>query len=127
MSDWDVTSVLSNLELTLSQKVATSEHMACTIDEATENDLAFCWYVGQKGLSYISGSKAGVILCKKEMQGPVHPNSKQFLVSTDNPWLTFVRVTKEMRRQERLIGISPRAVISEKSKIGTGPILATTR
>ena len=61
-----------------------------------------------------------MILCKKEMQGLVHPNSKQLLVFTDNPRLTFVRVTKEMRRQERLVGISPRAVISEKSKIGTG-------
>src|ERR687896_1637463 len=116
MSDWDVASVLSNLGVEFeSEGSKVSVHGVASIDEATENDLAFCRYVGQKGLSYISGSKAGVILCKKEMQGLVHPNSKQLLVFADNPRLTFVRVTKEMRRQERLVGISSRAVISEKA------------
>jgi UDP-3-O-[3-hydroxymyristoyl] glucosamine N-acyltransferase len=91
-----------------------------SIDEATESDLAFCKYVDQKGLSYISRSKAGVILCKKEMQNLVHPNSKQLFVFTDNPRLTFIRLTREMTRQQQLVGISPRAVISEKSKIGSG-------
>jgi UDP-3-O-[3-hydroxymyristoyl] glucosamine N-acyltransferase len=91
-----------------------------SIDEATESDLAFCKYVDQKGLSYISRSKAGVILCKKEMQSLVHPNSKQLFVFTDNPRLTFIRLTREMTRQQQLVGISPRAVISEKSKIGSG-------
>ncbi|HEX6282903.1 MAG TPA: LpxD N-terminal domain-containing protein [Nitrososphaera sp.] len=121
MSDWDVVSVLSTLGVDFeSEGSNVSINGVASVDEATENDLAFCWYVGQKGLSYISRSKAGVILCKKEMQGLVHPNSKQLLVFTDNPRLTFVRVTKEMRHQERLVGISPRAVISEKSKIGSG-------
>ncbi|HEX2471469.1 MAG TPA: LpxD N-terminal domain-containing protein, partial [Nitrososphaera sp.] len=121
MSDWDVVSVLSNLGVDFeSEGSNVSVHGVASVDEATENDLAFCWHVGQKGLSYISRSKASVILCKKEMQGLVHPNSRQLLVFTDSPRLTFVRVAKEMRRQERLVGISPRAVISEKSKIGSG-------
>ncbi|MDQ3888553.1 MAG: hypothetical protein M3251_04695, partial [Thermoproteota archaeon] len=121
MSDLDVVSALSNLGIDFESEGSNIRvHDIASIDNATDNDLAFCWYVGQKGLSYISGSKAGVILCKKEMQGVVHPNSGQLLVFTDNPRLTFVRLTKEMKRQERLVGISPRAVISEKSTIGSG-------
>jgi UDP-3-O-[3-hydroxymyristoyl] glucosamine N-acyltransferase len=121
MSDWDVVSVLSNLGVNFESEGSKIRVQGIgSIDEATQSDLAFCWYVGQKGQSYISQSKAGVILCKKEMQGLVHPNSKQLFVFTDNPRLTFVRVTREMTRQQQPVGISPRAVISEKSKIGSG-------
>jgi UDP-3-O-[3-hydroxymyristoyl] glucosamine N-acyltransferase len=121
MSDRDVVSILSNLGINFESEGSNiSVQGIASIDEATENDLAFCWYVGEKGLSYISRSRAGVILCKKEMQGLVHPNDRQFLVFMDNPRLTFVRVAREMTRQQQLVGVSPRAVISEKSKIGSG-------
>jgi len=122
MQDWDVVSALSNFgvdfELEGSRNVRV--HGVSSIYEASENDLAFCWYAGQKGVSLITNSKAGVILCKMEMRGLVHPNSSQLLVFTDNPRLAFVRVAKEMTRQQHLVGISPRAVISEKSQIGSG-------
>ena len=121
MSDRDVVSILSNLGINFESEGSNiSVQGIASIDEATENDLAFCWYVGEKGLSYISRSRAGVILCKKEMQGLVHPNNRQLLVFMDNPRLTFVRVAREMTRQQQLVGVSPRAVISEKSKIGSG-------
>ena len=122
MAELDVVSVLSDLRIEFeSEGSKIKVGGIASIDNATENDLAFCWYVGQKGLSYISSSKAGVILCKKEMLGMVHPTgNRQLLIFTDNPRLTFVRLTKEMRRQEQLVGISPKAVISEKSNIGEG-------
>ena len=121
MSDWDVVSVLSKLGINYELEGSKIRVQGIgSILEATESDLAFCKYVDQKGLSYISRSKAGVILCKKEMQGLVHPNSKQLFVFTDNPRLTFIRLTREMTRQQQLVGISPRAVISDKSKIGSG-------
>ncbi len=91
---------------------------ASSITEATENDLAFCWYAGEKGASYISKSKAGVILCKSEIQGLVHPRGRQLLIFTDNPRLAFIRIVKEMQGKGRLVGVSERAVISEESKIG---------
>jgi UDP-3-O-[3-hydroxymyristoyl] glucosamine N-acyltransferase len=122
MQDWNILSALSNFgvdfELEGSRNVRV--HDVSSIGEASENDLAFCWYAGQEAVSLITNSKAGVILCKLEMRGLVHPNSSQLLVFTDNPRLAFVRVAKEMTRQQRLVGISPRAVISEKSKIGSG-------
>jgi UDP-3-O-[3-hydroxymyristoyl] glucosamine N-acyltransferase len=120
MPDWDVRSVLSDLAIDFQSEGSNMKVRGfASIDEATENDLAFCWHIGEKGVSYISQSKGGVMLCKKEMQGLVHPNGRQLLIFTDNPRLAFVRVTKEMRGQEQLVGVSPRAIISEKSSVGS--------
>jgi len=91
---------------------------AASINDAVGSDLAFCWYGGEKGSSYISKSKAGVILCKSELYGVVHPHGRQLLVFTDNPRLVFVRILNEMQGPNRPVGISQRAVISKKSKIG---------
>jgi UDP-3-O-[3-hydroxymyristoyl] glucosamine N-acyltransferase len=120
MPEWDVRSVLSKLAIDFQSEGSNMKVRGfASIDEATENDLAFCWYTGQKGVSYISHSKGGVILCKKEMHGLVHPNGRQLLIFTDNPRFSFVRITKEMRAQEQLVGISRSAIISEKSTIGS--------
>src|SRR5919197_1288967 len=119
MPEWDVRSVLSNLAIDFQSEGSNVKVRGfASIDEATENDIAFCWYTGEKGVSYISKSKGGVILCKKEMQGLVYPKGRQSLIFTDNPRLVFVRVTKEMHRQEQLVGVSGTAIISEKSDIG---------
>jgi UDP-3-O-[3-hydroxymyristoyl] glucosamine N-acyltransferase len=122
MSDWDVISVLSRIGIEFeSEGNNIKVRNIASIDKASGDDLAFCWYVGEKGVSYISHSNAGVILCKKEMRSQVHPNnSRQMLIFTDNPRLAFVRTTREITRHEQLVGISPTAVISEKSKIGSG-------
>jgi len=120
MPDWDVRSVLSDLAIDFQSEGSNMKvHGFASIDEATENDLAFCRYIGEKGVSYISQSKGGVILCKKEMQSLVSPNGRQLLIFTDNPRLAFVRVTKKMRGREQLVGVSPRAIISEKSSVGS--------
>jgi UDP-3-O-[3-hydroxymyristoyl] glucosamine N-acyltransferase len=120
MSEWDVTSVLSNLGVRFqSEGSKTKVRAFASLREATESDLAFCWYAGERGVSSIEQSQGGVILCKKEMQGLVYPKTKQLLIFTDNPRLAFVRVANEMRGQEQLVGISQTAIISEKSKIGS--------
>jgi UDP-3-O-[3-hydroxymyristoyl] glucosamine N-acyltransferase len=120
MPEWDIRSVLSKLAIDFQSEGSNMKVRGfASIDEATENDLAFCWYIGEKGVSYISRSKGGVILCKKEMQGLVQPNGRQLLIFTDNPRFSFVRITKEMRAQEQLVGISRSAIISEKSTIGS--------
>lgn len=121
MAEWDIRSMLARLGVDFQAEGGNGKVMgAASIREATESDLAFCWYGGEKGVSYIVGSKAGVILCKSEMQGRIHPNGRQLLIFTDNPRLAFVLVLNEMQRKEKLKGISPRAVVSEKAKIGSG-------
>src|SRR5918912_239893 len=120
MPEWDVTSVLSSLAIRFqSEGNNINVRGFASLSDATEGDLAFCWYTGERGVSSISKSKGGVILCKKEMQGLVNPRGNQLLIFTDNPRLAFVRVANEMRGEELLTGISRTAIISEKSKIGS--------
>src|SRR3712207_8859818 len=107
MTDWDLVSVLSRMGVDFEWEGSNIRVRGiASIDRATEKDLAFCWYVGEKGISYISQSKAGVILCKREMQGVVHPNSRQLLIFTDNPRLTFVRDRKSTRLNSSHANIS---------------------
>lgn len=121
MPDWDVKSMLSNLAIDFQSEGSNIRvNNFSSIGDATQDDLAFCWYIGEKGLSLISQSKGGVILCKKEMQGLVSPNARQLLVFTDNPRLAFVRIAKMMQGgRENMAGISRHASISEKSTIGS--------
>jgi UDP-3-O-[3-hydroxymyristoyl] glucosamine N-acyltransferase len=120
MSEWDVRSSLEALGIEFqSEGNGGKVQGAAPVAEATENELTFCWYGGEKGASHISKSKAGVILCKSDMYGLVHPKGRQLLVFTDNPRLAFVRLLNKLQDHRKLTGISPRAVISEKARIGS--------
>ena len=46
---------------------------AASITEATENQVSFCYYEREKAVSFVSRSNAGIILCKKDLEGFVHP------------------------------------------------------
>jgi UDP-3-O-[3-hydroxymyristoyl] glucosamine N-acyltransferase len=121
VAEWDIRSALAKLGVNFQAEGGGGKVKGTSpIVEATEGDLAFCWYGGEKGASYIVRSKAGVILCKNEMQGLVRPKEGQMLIFTDNPRLAFVRLLNEMQGKKRLQGISPRAVISNKATIGEG-------
>jgi UDP-3-O-[3-hydroxymyristoyl] glucosamine N-acyltransferase len=52
--------------------------------------FAFSWYGAEKDSSYISKSKAGVILYERNA-GSCASKGEQLLVFTDNPRLAFVR------------------------------------
>jgi UDP-3-O-[3-hydroxymyristoyl] glucosamine N-acyltransferase len=121
MAEWNIRSALAKLAIDFQAEGSGGKVQgAASVTEATEKDITFCWYVGEKGISYISQSKAGVILCKSEMQGLVHPKDGQLLVFIDNPRIAFVRILKDMQGEKKLSGISTRAVISEKASIGSG-------
>jgi UDP-3-O-[3-hydroxymyristoyl] glucosamine N-acyltransferase len=118
--EWDVKSLLASLGVVFQSEGSNAKKVraAASITHAAEGDIAFCWYTGEKGVSYITRSKASVILCRNEMQGLVHPGADQLIIFTGNPRFAFVRVLNEMQGKERPIGISPRAVISKNAKIG---------
>lgn len=121
MPEWDIRSALSKLGIDFQAEGGSGRVQgAATIGEATENDFAFCWYGGDKGMSYIAKSKAGAILCKSEMLGKVHPRGSQLLIFTNNPRLAFVRVVNEMQGGKKMSGVSPRAVVSKNARIGSG-------
>ena len=92
-----------------------------SIKDAREDELSFCYHEGEKGVSLISKSNAGVILCKMSMEGHVHPKSGgQAFFFLDNPRLVFVQITNKIyNKKKTIVGISPRSVISETAKIGS--------
>lgn len=88
--------------------------------EATENELAFCFYEGEQGMSAITKSKAGVIICLENLEGLVHPTfAGQQLFFVENPKFALVQIMSYLYKKKPLKGISPTAVISESSKIGS--------
>lgn len=123
---WDVLSLLATRGIEFHFEGSCSKVTGfAEIERASERDLAFCSYTGEKGKSCIATSKANIILCRKEMQGLVHPRGKQqLLVFTGNPRLAFIKIVNEMqgKNNKKLLngGISPTAVISENARIGSG-------
>ena len=93
-----------------------------SLGEASETDLAFCSYVNEHASKQIAGSNAGIILCKKNLKGSIHPKRGSQLVFLDNPRLAFVIFANKMQakqsnaRQETKIASS--AVIEKDVIIG---------
>jgi UDP-3-O-[3-hydroxymyristoyl] glucosamine N-acyltransferase len=117
----DVESILSNLGVNYSsQGTKRKVKGISSIKEATKDELSFCWYEGEKGISLISNSKAGVLLCKKSMEEVIRPKEGAQFFFLDNPRLVFVNVMNHIINKKKMVGISTRAVISETAKIGSG-------
>lgn len=120
--EWDIEVLLSKEDV-----VSTSEGSkikiknVSSINEATENDLSFCYYDGEKAASLISKSNAGVILCKNSLEGVVHPKpGRQQFFFMENPRLVFVRFMTQICMKKKMSGISRHATVSESAKIGSG-------
>jgi UDP-3-O-[3-hydroxymyristoyl] glucosamine N-acyltransferase len=90
-----------------------------SLKDATPNDLSFCIGSGKEWISPIVESNAGIILCKYSMRKIISSKSldKQ-LIFVDNPRLAFIRIVKHATENKKMVGISPTAVISERSRIG---------
>lgn len=117
--EWDIESLLSNLGVNyVAEGSKRKIERASSIKEATQCDLSFCWHEGKKGLKLISDSKAGVIFCKKNMEGLVQPKPGMQLIFLDNPRLVFIQVLDQILDNKKLFGISPKAIISKDAKLG---------
>lgn len=94
----------------------------CSLYNGTPSDLSFCQTDDEyRGILSISRSNAGVILCKKSMNGRVYPklHKDQILVFVQNPRLEFTRIAKKINRNySPKVGISSSSVIAESAKIG---------
>lgn len=127
MVQWTVESLLNHLidssYIIEDQKTKFKSKLITDVSslyEGTSSDISFCSADENKGIMAISRSNAGVILCKKSMQGQVSPkqNKDQLLVFVQNPRLEFTRLAKKISRQRPKVGISPNAVIGESARIG---------
>ena len=149
-ASWDLDSFLTLIDPPISiegNKSSVQIKDVTAIDRATRNHLTFCRDSGQNGVAAVSGSNAGVIICKSDLYGLVHPNDeRQLLIFTENPRLAFIRIfdkllsvatdekiradqhgaesrkSKESTEQTRST-ISPTAVISKNSKIGQNCVI----
>jgi len=88
-----------------------------SINESDKKDATFCYYDGDKAIDYISRSNAGVILCKKDMMGKIHPKDEQQLFFIDNPRLAFVLLLKKQTNKNINAGISTSTILNS-NKIG---------
>jgi UDP-3-O-[3-hydroxymyristoyl] glucosamine N-acyltransferase len=90
-----------------------------SLNDATSNDLSFCLGSGEEWISPIMDSNAGIILCKYSMREVISSEylDKQ-LIFVSNPRLAFMQVAKYATKNKKMSGISPTAVISERSRIG---------
>lgn len=120
--EWDARSIVSDLQTAFeAEGPSTKVRGVSSIYEAGVEDLAFCTWDGEKGVSAISKSRAGMILCKKSLRGLATPNPKSQLVFLDNPRLAFVNFVNKVRNESppgSISADSTRTTISESVKIG---------
>lgn len=116
----DIQSTLSSMNI--SYKIDGNERKTVkgisSILNASSDELSFCYCDGKEALDLISQSNAGVILCKKSLYGLVHPRQGAQLIFLDNPRLVLVKMANKIFVKKRMIGISPKAMISKTAKIG---------
>jgi UDP-3-O-[3-hydroxymyristoyl] glucosamine N-acyltransferase len=124
--EYDIESILLNLGIDnyISQGIKKKVKGYAPITEATENDVSFCWYEGERALSLISNSHAGVIFCNKSVADFVGGISNKHFIFTDDPRLSFINIIEFMQKKERKTGISPTAIISNTAKIGSDCYIA---
>jgi UDP-3-O-[3-hydroxymyristoyl] glucosamine N-acyltransferase len=138
----NIDSVLSDLGISYhfygsaGDKKKNTFRRVATIQQGKEDDLCYCSLDGEKALSIISKSNAGIILCKNSLKEfldqyyQVRKNSAQHqIVLVDNPRAAFIKIiNKIFNIDKRSIlgsgnggstGISPAAIISESATIGS--------
>jgi UDP-3-O-[3-hydroxymyristoyl] glucosamine N-acyltransferase len=117
----NIESILEELEFPFSTAGEPQKFEAISsITEASEHDLSFCYYEGEKATSLINNSKAAIIICKKSLEETVRPqpDRKQQLIFVENPRFVIVKVINLVYEKKKPSGIAPSAVISATSSIG---------
>ena len=119
--EWNISELLDKIGIDYEFEGApTKIKRVSSLLEAVEDELSFCFYEGDFGISAVSKSKAGIIICLKNLEGSVHPTFVgQQLFFVENPKYTLVQVMSHIYKKKKLTGISPTAVISESSKVGS--------
>lgn len=77
---------------------------ATALDLASEGDLSFCNYNGRLGKQSIISSEARLIICHKNVAGPIPKNKCLLLV--ENPRLSFIQCVNQYRVQNTIRGIN---------------------
>lgn len=123
---WDIEYILSRLKLDfqlegrIDNKNKKRIRGVASITRATDQDITFCSSGGEGAISSISKCDAGVILCKKSLEGLVslRPEKEgQLFVFVENPRLAAIRIINLLYSNKKMVGISPTAAISKSARI----------
>lgn len=148
VSNWTIKDLLGCLDqkdyYLLKGQTNTIVNNVAPIDNSTSNDLTFCSTDDFDAIVSILRSNAGIILCKRKLEGLVYPLSdrnaknisqstdysfltraekQQLLVFVDNPRLLFIKLANKIRFGQNLTvtqvpRISKQAAVSESAQIG---------
>lgn len=123
----DIQTLLSKFDIQYSNNYLTRTQFTnlSPIDRAGSNDLSFCSTEGDNAIISIAKSNAGIILCRKDVEDHVYPNTKkkQTLIFVENPRLVFIKIAKYLKGERSINEISSNAIISKNAKIGTNSSL----
>jgi len=121
--EWKVEEIVTRFTADYSVKGdSTSVTGARSIEQAGEDDLAFCSREGDEGKKLIAESKAGIILCPSSLQESIPSKQKTQLVFLENPRGVFVRFVNSVRRDEEAASegwIALTAAIHKTAKLGS--------
>jgi UDP-3-O-[3-hydroxymyristoyl] glucosamine N-acyltransferase len=84
---------------------------------ATSEDLSFCNLAGEEGLRAVYQSKAGVVICFKDVAKRIRKLAGRCVLGVENPRLVFARCLREFFREEIDWGIHPSAIIEKDARI----------
>lgn len=119
-AEFNVTRILSDMGIpfqTEGEGIYRIKWMS-SIAEATPYDFTFCSYEDERAEKIISQSKAGMILCKKKLQGQIKAKHGTQIVFVDNPRNIFVKLANRLIEKGEISGISDTAIISKSSVLG---------
>ena len=101
--EWNVKSVLENLGVPYyAEGQAITFNEICSLGEASERDLSFCYYQGEKALSSIHNSNAGIIICRNDMKGIINPTPgrNQLLIFVENPRFVIIQIINKVYKRK---------------------------
>ena len=125
--NWKIEDILGDLSISggffVEGNVEKKITSISSLGEASDSDLAFCSSGNDSAIKQIGESNAGILLCKKNLKGFVHPKEGSLLLFLDNPRFTFVefanRIQREISDAKKETKISSSSVISKDAVIGT--------
>ncbi len=110
-----------------SKKILKNIKNFASLSEASNSEITFCSSNSKDAVDLISKSRAGVVICSKELEENLNVYPDKLFVLVENPRLFFIhlanRTMSNSIKGEKFTGISNTAIISDSAKIGKNCII----
>ena len=84
------------------------------LETAQSNNITFCRLKGDRALSLISRSKAGIIICHDDIPNLEITEFVNCIFTVPNPRLSFMKLLQKFFTSEKPVGIHPTAIIEKE-------------